>query len=111
MDPENLTLLSNLAFLHLQDEEFDEAKEWLEKARLLAPSDSQLKYMMEEYTRKTGEDFGDLIQEEIVHNLNADNADTYSAKDASEDHECHCHEEGGCHCHDEKCSCTGEEKA
>lgn len=111
MDPENLTLLSNLAFLHLQDEEFDEAKEWLEKARLLAPSDSQLKYMMEEYTRKTGEDFGDLIQEEIVHNLNADNADTYSAKDASEAHECHCHEEGGCHCHDEKCSCTEEEKA
>ena len=112
MDPDNFTLISNLAFLHLQDEEFDEAKEWLEKARLIAPEDRQLKYMMEEYTSKTGETFGDLIQEEIVHNLTKDNADKYSVKDLNEEHECHCHDdEHECHCHDDEheCHCHDDE--
>ena len=119
---DNLTLISNLAFLHLQDEEFDEAKEWIEKARLIAPEDRQIKYMMSEYTAKTGEEFGQLIQEEIVHNLTQENVDKYTVNDLNEDHECHCHDdehechchddEHECHCHDDKheCHCHKEDK-
>ena len=33
LDPENLTVASNLAYLYLQDGRFDEAREYLEKAR------------------------------------------------------------------------------
>lgn len=67
LDEENLTLASNLAFLHLMNDEFDEAKEWIEKCRQLAPEDRQVQTMMKEYSEKTGESFGDVISEEYVH--------------------------------------------
>ena len=67
LDEDNLTLASNLAFLHLMDDEFDEAKEWIEKCRILAPEDRQVQSMMEEYTARTGEQFGPVIRQEYVH--------------------------------------------
>ena len=72
LDEDNLTLASNLAFLHLMDDEFDEAKEWIEKCRLLAPEDRQVKAMMEEYSAKTGEAFGQVVRQEYVHDPSAD---------------------------------------
>ena len=67
------------------DDEFDEAREWIEKCRRLAPEDSQVKSMMEEYTAKTGESFGDIVSEEYV-----------SDPEGKEEH----HHEDDCHCHD-----------
>ena len=85
LDEDNLTLASNLAFLHLMDDEFDEAKEWIEKCRLLAPEDRQVKAMMEEYSAKTGEEFGQVVRQEYVHDPSAD--------------------EHGHHHHDDECQC------
>ena len=85
MDPENLTLVSNLAFLHLRDDEFDEAKEWIEKCRKLAPEDSQVRQMMKEYTDKTGEPFGDVINEEYVHNPDKDGKPQPDKEDDEDD--------------------------
>ena len=85
MDPENLTLVSNLAFLHLRDDEFDEAKEWIEKCRKLAPDDSQVRQMMKEYTDKTGEPFGDVINEEYVHNPDKDGKPQPDKEDDEDD--------------------------
>ena len=39
MDESNLTTTTNLAFLFLEDGEYDEAREYLEKARYLAKDD------------------------------------------------------------------------
>lgn len=85
MDPENLTLVSNLAFLHLRDDEFDEAREWIEKCRKLAPEDSQVRQMMKEYTDKTGEPFGDVINEEYVHNPDKDGKPQPDKEDDEDD--------------------------
>lgn len=93
LDPDNLTLTSNLAFLHLMDEEWDEAKEWIEKSRRLAPDDRQVQQMMEEYTEKTGEAFADVIQEEYVHDP--------EGKESGHDHECGCGHDHDHHHHDD----------
>ena len=84
LDEENLTLTSNLAFLHLMDDEFDEAKEWIEKSRRLAPDDRQVQSMMKEYTDKTGESFAQIISEEYVH---APEGKEHHAHDHGHDHE------------------------
>ena len=93
LDENNLTLTSNLAFLHLMDEEYDEAKEWIEKSRRLAPEDAQVRSMMEEYTQKTGEAFGDIITQEYVH-------DPEKKDESCHDHE-HDHDHHHHHHHDE----------
>lgn len=110
LDEDNLTLISNKAFLHLRDEEYDEAKYWLEKARKIAPEDTQIKQMMSEYTEKTGEEFKDVIYEEYVHTeTNAekgDEDDGYAEELAalSEDEdECDC---GHHHHHGDECDCA-----
>ena len=95
LDGENLTLASNLAFLHLMDEDYDQAKEWIEKCRILAPEDRQVQSMMKEYTEKTGEEFGPVIREEYVHDP--------EGKEKDHEHHHHHHEHGE-HCthdHDE----------
>lgn len=65
LDDESIVYLTNLAFLHLADEEYLEAREMIEKARALDPEDPQLKYIMKEYSEKTGDEFSDVIKEEI----------------------------------------------
>ncbi len=67
LDPENLTVASNLSYLYLQDSQFDEAREYLEKARYLSGDDQIIRNLIDEYEKKTGEKIGELIHEEIVH--------------------------------------------
>ncbi len=116
MEEDNLTLISNLAYLHLIDNELDEAKMWIEKARKLAPEDSQLKAMMDEYTARTGESFGDIIEEEYVRTPDkkeeeTDEDDGYEEelKAMAEDDDDTCHHDGcGCGHHHEEghhCNC------
>ena len=105
LDPENLTVLSNLAYLYLGDGQLDEAREYLEKARYISGDDKIISSLIEEYEKTSGEKIGELIHEEIVHN--DDDDDGYQAelaeiaKDA-EEHHCHHHHEheGDCCCHD-----------
>ncbi len=65
LDDEDMVYITNLAFLHLADGEFTESRELLEKARAIDPNDPQLKFLMQEYERKTGDVIGDVISEEI----------------------------------------------
>ena len=67
LDPENLTVASNLSYLYLQDSQFDEAREYLEKARYLSGDDQIIRNLIDEYEKKTREKIGELIHEEIVH--------------------------------------------
>ena len=103
LDPENLTVASNLAYLYLQDGRFDEAREYLEKARYLSGDDSIVKNLIGEYEKRTGDRIGDLIHEEIVHDDSKDSKeeddddDAYAAEIAEiekdgipEEDECNC---------------------
>lgn len=65
LDPENVIYLTNLAFLYLSDNEFAESREMIEKARALDPNDPQLKYIIDEYEKKSGDKLADVITEEI----------------------------------------------
>lgn len=87
-DESNLTYLSNLAYLYLLDEQWDEAREWIEKARVIAPEDRQVKEMMEFYSSQTGESFGSVINEEYL------DLET----DEKEEHDHHCNHD---HHHEE----------
>jgi tetratricopeptide (TPR) repeat protein len=66
LDGENLTLLSNLAYLHLKDEEWDEAREFLELARNIDGSDPVIVKLMEDYQNATGEKLSSPIVQEFV---------------------------------------------
>ena len=98
LDPENLTVASNLSYLYLQDSQLDEAREYLEKARFLSGNDEIVKNLIEEYEKKTGEKIGELIHEEIVHDdSHEDEDDAYAAEIAEiekdgipDEEECHC---------------------
>ena len=103
LDPENLTVASNLSYLYLQDNQFDEAREYLEKARYLSGSDEIVKNLIGEYEKKTGEKIGELIHEEIVHDDSKhedDDDDAYAAEIAEiEKDDCGC---GHHHHHEEE---------
>ena len=99
LDPENLTVASNLSYLYLQDSQLDEAREYLEKARFLSGNDEIVKNLIEEYEKKTGEKIGELIHEEIVHDDSHEDEDddAYAAEIAEiekdgipDEEECHC---------------------
>lgn len=98
LDPENLTIVSNLSYLYLQDDQYDEAREYLEKARFLSGNDEIVKNLIKEYEKKTGEKIGELIHEEIVHDDSQEKEDedddAYAAEIAEiekDDCDCHCH--------------------
>jgi Flp pilus assembly protein TadD len=65
LDEEDIVYAVNLAFLHLADQEYTESRELLEKARNIDPEDPQLKYLIQEYEKQTGDRIGDIINEEI----------------------------------------------
>ena len=77
LDPDSLTIASNLSYLYMQDGQYDEAREYLEKARFLSGSDEMVHSLIAEYEKATGEKIGELIHEEIVH----DDADGGSSDD------------------------------
>ena len=58
LDDKNLTYLSNLAYMHLEDEEYGQARRLLEKARALDSSDPLIQQLMKDYTAKTGDELG-----------------------------------------------------
>ena len=66
LDDENLTTTTNLALLYLEDENYDRAREFLEKARFLAKEDKLVSHLIKKYEEKTGEKIGTLIHEELV---------------------------------------------
>lgn len=114
LDPENLNIVSNLAYMNLIDKDFDNARQWLEKARFLAGDDKIVKDLIEQYQMLSGEKIGELIHEEIIKDEDSDiDDDGYEAELAeiakdddcccggSDGHSCNCeHEghEGGCGC-------------
>ncbi|MCQ2398282.1 MAG: hypothetical protein MJ052_03155 [Sphaerochaetaceae bacterium] len=65
LDDESVVYLTNLAFLHLADSEFSEAREMIEKARALDAQDPQLLSIIKDYEEKTGDRLSDVIREEI----------------------------------------------
>ena len=105
LDPDNLTVASNLSYLHLGDGEYDEAREYLEKARFLSGDDRIVRELIDEYEKATGEKIGEMIHEEIVHSEEEED-DAYQAEIAEimngappEEHgegcRCHHHHHGG----------------
>lgn len=65
LDPESVVYLANLAFLHVSDCEFEDARICIEKARALDANDPQLKYVITEYEKKSGDVVKDIVKEEI----------------------------------------------
>ena len=66
MDDENLTVVTNLAYLTLEDGDYDRAREYLEKARFLAGDDVLVDALIKKYESETGEKIRAMIHEEIV---------------------------------------------
>ncbi len=73
LDGEDVIYLSNLAFLHLASGEFEESRELLEKARRIDPEDPQLKYLIEEYQKQTGDEIGQIISEDVYSDEDIEN--------------------------------------
>ena len=73
LDGEDVIYLSNLAFLHLASGEFEESRELLEKARKIDPEDPQLKYLIEEYQKQTGDEIGQIISEDVYSDEDIEN--------------------------------------
>ena len=65
LDGDDVIYLSNLAFLHLASGEFEESRELLEKARKLDAEDPQVKYLIDEYQKQTGDEIGQIISEDV----------------------------------------------
>lgn len=118
LDETNLTAMSNLAFLLIEDKEYDDARYYLEKARNVAADDEIIKNLIKSYEKATGEKIGDKITEEIV-NSDEDESMEEILEELENTHDhhdgcsCHHHDKGGCSCHhgheEEHCSCHHEE--
>ncbi|HZJ88932.1 MAG TPA: tetratricopeptide repeat protein [Sphaerochaeta sp.] len=66
LDEENVTLLSNLAYLHLADDELSEAREYLERARALEPEDPVVEKLIDDYQAQSGDTIGPPIVQEYL---------------------------------------------
>ncbi len=69
LEPENLKILTNLAFLKLEDEDYDKARYLLEKARVLDEKDPLVIHLSKAYCSATGETLEDPIIEEVVEDI------------------------------------------
>ena len=123
LDEYNLKAISNLAYLHLMDQEFDESRYFLEKARAIAADDEIISDLISKYEELTGETIGDRITEEVIES--DDNEDKMLVEEeylegshVSEaeigEHTCACghHHEEEEHCccgHDHECNCDHED--
>lgn len=91
LDRENVKILTNLAFLHLRDEEYDQARELLERARACDEHDPGVKQLMKDYEQITGDKLSDIIVEEMV------DANTITEQDEQGHDHTH-HHEHDCDC-------------
>lgn len=66
LEPNNLIYLTNLAFLHLEDKDYDKAAPLLVKARQIDYQDEQLISMIKQYENLSGTKLNDTISEDIV---------------------------------------------
>ncbi|MGE4454260.1 MAG: tetratricopeptide repeat protein [Sphaerochaeta sp.] len=66
LDQENITLVSNLAYLHLKDGELDDARKYLELARGIDPKDPVIIQLMQDYQNQSGEALSSPVVEEYV---------------------------------------------
>ena len=118
LDETNLTAMSNLAFLLIEDKEYDDARYYLEKARNVAADDEIIKNLIKSYEKATGEKIGDKITEEVI-NSDEDESMEEILEELENTHDhhdgcsCHHHDKGGCSCHhgheEGHCSCHHEE--
>ncbi len=101
LDETNLTAISNLAFLLLDDKDFDEARYYLEKARKIAEDDEIIKNLISSYEKATGEKIGDKITEEVVNSEEDEDMEEIMEeleRGKEEEMHGHHHDEGHC-CH------------
>ena len=54
MESGNITLLTNLAYLYLKDEQFNRVNELYQAAKELDPNDPLVKHLKEELVKRTG---------------------------------------------------------
>ncbi|MCI2076967.1 MAG: tetratricopeptide repeat protein [Sphaerochaeta sp.] len=112
LDETNLTYLSNLAYLHLKDEEYTEARRLLEKARVIDGNDPLIQQLMKDYATQTGDSLSEqpveervvddeTLQEEVkkqdakeaMHDFSAHREDMEETDDEGEHHHHHHHGE------------------
>lgn len=99
LDDANLTYLSNLAYMHLADEEYEEARRLLEKARQLDGADPLIQQLMQDYTKKTGDALAPTpTVEQVVDDATLEEAvkqhdDAQTRQDFGVHDECHHHHE------------------
>ncbi|AEC02155.1 tetratricopeptide repeat protein [Parasphaerochaeta coccoides] len=97
LEEENVPIMANLAFMHLDDENFNEARVLLEKARRIDPQDPGVIQLMSDYERRTGEKLSSVIHElpmstEAIEHLEK-HPDAYSSHEhGHHNHEFHHHE-------------------
>jgi len=87
LDESNLTYLSNLAYLHLKDEEYTEARRLLEKARSLDANDPLIRQLMKDYASQTGDSLGDepVVEQVVDDEALADAVNKQDAEDTRHD--------------------------
>ncbi len=102
LDPSPAIML-NLASMYIESGMFDEAREYIERARFAKAPQSLLESVIKRYEGITGEALGDIVHEEIIP------SDEEEAKEALEglrghhEHDCHSHEcTCGHHHHEEE---------
>lgn len=95
LDPDSVSTMVNLANAYIEANRFDEAREWIEKARYAKASPEHLSKVIAFYEKMTGEKIGDeIIHEEIVE---SDDEDAGAIADPVHHH----HE--GCSCGHDHC--------
>ncbi len=66
LDNQNITLISNLAYLYLKDGMWDEAREYLELARSIDANDPVIIQLMKDYETASGDTLSSPIIQEFV---------------------------------------------
>lgn len=103
LDNKNVTYLSNLAYMHLKDEEYTEARRLLEQARAIDPNDPLTQELMKDYERQSGDKLGDPISEQVVDDETLKEAvKKHDAEEEREAYGVHDHEHDHDHHHEEE---------
>lgn len=66
LDEKNINILTNLSLLYLENGQFSEARESLEKARYLAKDDKLVRTLIDKYEEITGDKIGKIIHEDYM---------------------------------------------